>query len=63
MLAEEDVAAGGSGSPTPLADAASAESAGEVAELYSRGTVEREGMGGAKLKLYLVRKVKGRGRG
>ncbi|KIY92887.1 hypothetical protein MNEG_15076 [Monoraphidium neglectum] len=56
LLAEEDAAAG-SGGPTPLADAASASDAAGVAELYSRGAVERLGLGGAKFNLYLIKKV------
>ncbi|GBF98503.1 hypothetical protein Rsub_11494 [Raphidocelis subcapitata] len=56
VLAEEEDAAG-AGGPTPLADAASAASPAAVAELYSRGAVERSGLGGAKFKLYLVKKA------
>jgi len=57
LLAEEDVSVG-SGGATPLLDAASSVAAAEVAALYSRGTVEREGMGGAKFNLYLIKKVR-----
>ncbi|KAI8464671.1 MAG: hypothetical protein J3K34DRAFT_525991 [Monoraphidium minutum] len=56
ILAEEDAAAG-SGGTTPLADAASAAAAVEVAELYPRGAVERSGLTGPKFNLYLIKKV------